>query len=163
MYFGDLVFLWEKMNNVKNIATLLLSIFILMSCENEIPRTEPEFPGDVYPVKIETSQLSYDQNKKVAIEIINTCDSIAMYFKCSSYEGIPPVVYQLSDEEWKGYWAPICNGYNSFCCLDFQAGELYRDTLDVELITGTYRLEYQFIVSPGHNYIPYYSNSFDVK
>jgi hypothetical protein len=117
----------------------------------------------VFPIQIKTDKAKYSASEAIQVEVTNGSDSLAMYYKCSSVKGIPFIIYKLEDKSWSAYWAPVCDGYRSFCCPEFLAGELYKDTLDMVFKSGTYKLEYQFIVWPGHEYVPFYSNSFNVK
>ncbi len=136
---------------------------ILCSCEKQDNQIETQFPGDVYPIKIATNKIWYSKIERIPIEIVNASDSLAMYYKCSSYEGISPNVYKLTNGEWTPYWVPLCDGFLSFCCPRLFAGESYKDTLDIDFTTGTYRLEYQFIVRPSHEYKSFFSNSFEIR
>lgn len=140
-----------------------MACLVLSYCEKQDNQIETKFSGDVFPIKIETNKTWYTKIEPIPIEIVNTSDSLAMYYTCSSYEGIPPNVYKLTNGEWTAYWVPMCDGFMSFCCPSFFAGESYKDTLDIDFNTGTYRLEYQFIVRPGHEYKSFFSNSFDIR
>jgi hypothetical protein len=99
----------------------------------------------------------------IKVEVINVSDSLAMYYKCSSVEGIPANIYKFEEKSWNIYWSPICDGYHSFCCPELIAGESYKDTMELIFDKGTYRLEYQFIVRPSHEFVSYYSNLFKVE
>ena len=136
---------------------------ILSSCERKDNQIDTKFPGDVFPIKIETNKTSYSKIEGIPIEIVNTSDSLAMYYKCSSYEGIPPLVYKMTNGEWSAFWGPLCDGFRSYCCPSFLAGESYKDTLHIDFSSGTYRLEYQFIVRPSHEYKSFFSNSFNIR
>ena len=134
---------------------VLSLVMILNSCE----RTD----RDVTPIKIITDKEIYSVNENIKLEIINCSDSIARYFICSSYNGIPPNIFKLENQAWTVYWSPICNGYSSYCCNELQIDESYKDTLEVEFERGTYRIEYQFIVRPSHEYKSYFSNPIEFK
>jgi hypothetical protein len=107
--------------------------------------------------------VTYSPDENIKVELTNNSDSIASYFVCSSFRGIPPSIYKLENSSWSAYWIPQCNGYSSFCCATLQPGESYKDTLDLDLVKGTYRIEYQFIVRPSHDHKSYYSSSIMIK
>jgi hypothetical protein len=139
---------------MKNIfLTLIVMPLILASISCEKTKK------DATPIQIITDKETYSVNESIKLEIINSTDSIASYFVCSSYKGIPPNIYKFENNSWTGFWGPICNGFSSYCCAELQKGESYKDTLVVEFEKGTYRIEYQFIVRPSHEYKSYFSNS----
>ncbi len=115
------------------------------------------------PIKILTDKATYSLGETIKVEVINNSDSIANYYVCSSFKGIPPNILKFDNGSWKAFWSPICNGFTSFCCLGLMTGDTYKDTLDYALVKGTYRLEYQFIVRPSHEYKSYFSNAIEVK
>jgi len=117
---------------------------------------------DSFPIQINTNKNTYSIDENIQVELINNSDSTAYYFVCSSYKGIPPNIYKLVNNSWSGYWSPICFG-SSYCCAILQAGESYKDTLDIDFEKGTYRIEYLFIVRPSHDYKSYFSNSIKIK
>jgi hypothetical protein len=133
---------------------LLFIVLPLMMVSSSCERTN----RDVTPIKIITDKEIYSVNESIKLEIINSKDSIARYFVCSSYKGIPPNIYKLENSSWTFFWGPICNGYSSYCCNELQKGASYKDTLEIEFEIGTYRIEYQFIVRPNHEYKSYFSN-----
>jgi len=138
---------------MKNIFLTLIVLSLIMassSCE--------KIKKDATPIKIITDKETYSVNESIKLEITNSTDSIARYFVCSSYKGIPPNIYKLENNSWTGFWGPICNGYSSYCCAELQKGASYKDTLAIEFEKGTYRIEYQFIVRPSHEYKSYFSN-----
>ena len=143
------------MTKVYLIFIFISAVLICTSCQKEKSATTP--------IQIITDKAEYSTEEIIKVELTNISDSSAMYYKCSSYDGIPVNIYKLEGNSWGLYWAPICDGFSSFCCLQFLAGEIYNDTLDVELNKGTYRLEYQFIVRPGNEYESFFSNSFTVE
>ena len=143
---------------MKSFLLKLLTPFIIltfMCCEKN--------KTDSAPIQIITDKETYSSNESIKLEIINSSDSIASYFVCSSYKGIPPNIYKLENDSWIGYWGPICNGYSSYCCAELQNGASYKDTLAIEFEKGTYRIEYQFIVRPGHEYKSYFSQKIEIK
>ena len=138
---------------MKNIFLRLIVLTIILasaSCE--------KIKKDSTPIQIITDKETYSVNESIKLEIINSSDSIARYFVCSSYKGIPPNIYRFENNSWTGFWGPICNGFSSFCCYELQKGASYKDTLAIEFERGTYRIEYQFIVRPSHEYKSYFSN-----
>ena len=143
---------------MKRFSIILVITFLLISligCEkHEVFNT---------PIKIKTTKTSYAFNEDVVIEVTNLSDSIANYYICSSYQGIPPLIQKLKNKSWTAYWTPICDGFISHCCGELQPNESYRDTLKIDFNQGYYRVEYQLIVRPSHEYIPYYSNKFQIK
>ncbi len=143
------------MTKVYLVFFFISAVLICTSCEKE--------KGATVPIQIITDKTDYSTGEMVKVEVTNISDSLAMFYKCSSYEGIPPNIYKLEGNSWNIYWAPICDGFSSFCCLQFIAGESYNDTLDLVFNNGTYRLEYQFIVRPGNEYESFFSNSFSVE
>lgn len=143
------------MKNEYFVFMILLGIFMIISCEKE--------KSTVLPIQIETDRSSYPTTENVKVIVTNTSDSIVRYYHCSSYEGIPPNIYKLENNSWIVFWAPVCNGYESFCCPELLADESFGDTLELQFIPGTYKLEYQFIVKPGHDYQSFYSDPFTVE
>ena len=133
----------------------LASIFVFNSCEKEENK-----PNNL---QILTDKGSYSVGEEIIIELINNSGSLAQYFVCSSYNGIPPNVYKLENNEWTGYWSPICNGYSSYCCSSIQKGNTYKDTIAISFDKGTYRIEYQLIVQPSQVYKSFFSNTIEVK
>lgn len=141
---------------MKNCLIILaLSCCLYFNCERE--------KADITPIQIITDKESYSVNESIKLEIINSSDSVARYFVCSSYSGIPPNIYRLENNSWTGYWGPICNGYSSYCCNELQKGATYKDTISVEFEKGSYRIEYQFIVRPSHEYKSYFSKSIKIE
>ena len=118
---------------------------------------------DTSPILIMTNKGIYSVGEKIQVQLINQSDSIANYFVCSSFNGIPPNIYKLENNSWTGYWGPICNGYSSYCCATLDPRSTYKDTLDLALTKGTYRIEYQFIVRPSHDYVSFFSNNMTVQ
>jgi hypothetical protein len=143
------------MNKIFPILIFFSIAFLFIKCEKG--------QTDSYPIQINTDKETYSANEKIHIELTNNSDSIASYFVCSSFKGIPPNIYKLENNSWSGYWGPICNGFSSYCCAILQPGESYKDTLDLDLVKGTYRIEYQFIVRPSHDYKSFYSSSIKIK
>lgn len=143
------------MTKVYLVFVYISAVLICTSCEKEKSAT--------VPIQIITDKTDYSTGEMIKVEVTNIYDSLAMFYKCSSYEGIPTNIYKLEGNSWSIYWAPICDGFSSFCCLQFLAGESYNDTLDLVFNNGTYRLEYQFIVRPGNEYESFFSNSFSVE
>jgi hypothetical protein len=131
------------------------AMIFFTACEKENRSTTP--------IQIITDKTDYSTGEMIKVEVTNISDSLAMFYKCSSYDGIPVNIYKLEGNSWGVYWAPICDGFSSFCCLQFLAGESYNDTLDLVFNNGTYRMEYQFIVRPGNEYESFFSNSFSVE
>jgi hypothetical protein len=139
------------MKNIFFTLIVLSLIFAFDSCEKI--RKNPT------PIQIITDKETYSISESIKLEIVNSNDSIARYFVCSSFKGIPPNIYKLENNSWVGYWGPICDGYSSYCCNELQKGASYKDTLEIEFEIGTYRIEYQFIVRPSHEYKSYFSNA----
>ena len=96
---------------------LILAILTLNSCEKE--------KGVVLPIQIKTNKVDYFKVETIKVEVKNVSDSVARYYKCSSVEGIPFNIDRLEDKSWNAYWGPICDGYNSFCCLCKQKMIMY--------------------------------------
>jgi hypothetical protein len=136
------------------VFTLLITI---ISCG------EKEKIGNDMPINIETNKSSYSNKEIVTFLFENTTDSIAYYYKCSSYDGIPYSIFKLENKSWNFYWGPMCDGYRSYCCPTLLPGTIGRDTLNMELEAGIYKLEYSFIVRPSHDYVQYYSNTFKIE
>jgi hypothetical protein len=136
--------------------TFTLWVAVISCDEKEKLETE-------MPIKIETNKSSYSQNESISFLVNNTSDSLAYYYKCSSYEGIPFSIFKLENNAWNCYWSPICDGYRSYCCPSLVQAIPNRDTLKMELDPGTYKLEYSFIVRPSHEYMSYYSNTFKIE
>jgi hypothetical protein len=137
---------------------LILTLFYtIISCEDK------EKDKKEVPIKIETDKLTYSTSESILILVENASDSLAFYYKCSSYEGIPFSIFKLENNKWNCYWSSICDGYRSYCCPSLMAGTINRDTLIMELETGIYRLEYSFIVRPSHDYSSFNSNTFKIE
>jgi hypothetical protein len=136
------------------ILTLLFTIF---SCEDR------EKDNKEMAIRIETNKLTYSTSESILISVENASDSLAFYYKCSSYDGIPYSILKLEDNNWNFYWSSICDGYRSYCCPSLMSGTINRDTLNMALETGTYKLEYSFIVRPSHDYSSYKSNTFKIE
>ncbi|MCG6189416.1 MULTISPECIES: hypothetical protein [Maribellus] len=135
---------------------LLLSLFIFsFSCNKE-----DDFYKDVV---IETDKEKYSTKENVLIKVSNNYADEISYYKCSSYDGIPPSVLKYSNNEWTGFWGPICNGYSSWCCNGLDAKEIYLDTLNLNFEKGIYRIEYSFIIKHGEGYHSFYSNEFQIE
>jgi hypothetical protein len=134
---------------------LLISVFIAF-CGCEKGKTETG------SIQIMTDKETYAVGDKIQVELVNQSDSIARYFVCSSYSGIPPNIYKLENNSWTGYWGPICNGFSSYCCAALDSKATYKDTLNLALVKGIYRIEYQFIVRPSHVYVSFFSNNMTV-
>lgn len=138
------------------VRTLLISIFIcvfLFSCEEENNEI----------VKIKTDKVSYSIDEQVKVEIVNHYESVLNYYICSSYTGIPPVIWKYKNNDWTGYWSPICDGFISHCCGEFTPDNIYEDIFDLEFEKGTYKIEYSFIVEHGEGYQSFYSNEFQIE
>ena len=142
-----------KRFSVFTIITFLL--ILLIGCEKHVELN--------VPINIKTTKSSYAHNENVVIEVTNLSDSIAGYYICSSYKGIPPLIENLKNNSWTAYWSPLCDGFISHCCGELQPNALYRDTLKIDFNRGYYRVEYQLIVKPSHEYVSYYSNKFQIK
>ena len=148
----------EKLHKMKRYVTRFTPIFLLtllLACE--------ENDGVKNPIEIKTNKRLYESSEDIVIEISNLSDSVARYYICSSYDGIPPKVEKLNQNSWTAYWVALCDAYISHCCGELQSGKSYKDTLEMDFSQGTYRLEYEFIIYPSHNYEYYYSPEFQVK
>jgi hypothetical protein len=143
------------MKKIYPILTFIFAIYIFNNCEKG--------KSNSLPIQIITDKLNYSTTENIKIELINNSDSIAYYFNCSSYKGIAPSFYKLENNSWTGYWAPLCNGYSSYCCSKLQPGDSYHDTLNIALEKGTFRIEYQFVIGPSHEYESFFSSSIKVE
>lgn len=143
---------------MKNISklTVIIFCFILFGCEKDNNDENIENPTLI----IQTDKEIYSVNDLVAIEIIKQYEIEIEYFICSSYTGIPPIIWKYEDNGWTGFWAPICDGFISHCCGKLEAHDNYDDIFDLEFEKGTYRIEYSFIVEHGQGYQIFYSNEF---
>lgn len=141
--------------------TIPFIIILLIACENSIDNINSDGFSDT--LLIQTSKIRNGQKEYIMIELTNYYDSTAYYYKCSSYSGIPPVIYKSENNEWVGYWTPICNGFSSYCCLGLAKGEKYTDLMDIEFEKGTYKIEYQFIIGHGTGYQVFTSNVFYIE
>ena len=117
----------------------------------------------IQPIQVCTNKGQYSADEKIIVEVINLSDSAALYFKCSSYQGIPPSVFELKNNNMTAYSIPVCDGYISHCCGLLPAGITYRDTLEIDFLPGHYIIEYSLIVHPGHEYESYFSNVFQIE
>ncbi|WP_319590147.1 hypothetical protein [uncultured Draconibacterium sp.] len=141
---------------MKKIKFILGLIFLIgvISCDKE--------KNDNQNIQISTNKVSYSSSESVYLEISNHYDTELSYYICSSYDGIPPSIWILKDDEWTGFWGPICDGFQSHCCGALEPQTEYKDTLDITFEKGTYKIEYSFIVEHGEGYQSFYSNEFTV-
>ena len=131
--------------------TIMLICIILFSCEKE---------ENNQIVIIQTDKEVYSIGESVSVEIINHYNNGIDYSICSSYTGIPPIIWKYEENDWTGYWAPICNGYESYCCEELEANESYEDMFLLEFEKGKYRIEYCFVIEDGQECQSLYSNEF---
>ena len=143
------------MNKFYSVLILIPALLVFFGCEKS--------RIDNSPIEIKTNKKIYSRFDNIQIEIKNHGDSIAYYYVCSPYVGIPPNLYIFKENSWTGYWSPICYGSNSYCCGELQKGDIFKDTLNIELEIGLYRLEYLFIIRPSHEYESFYSETFRVE
>jgi major membrane immunogen (membrane-anchored lipoprotein) len=143
------------MKKIYPVLIIISAILVLISCE--------KVKTSSIPIQIITDKVTYSTFENIKVELINNSDSVARYFVCSSYKGIPPNIYKLENNSWNAYWGPICNGFSSYCCAELLGGASSKDTLHIELERGIYRIEYQFIVRPSHDYKSFFSNSIKVE
>ena len=138
-------------------STLFIGIFVilLMGCNKE--------KNDNQNLQISTDKLTYASKETVKVNITNNYETELSYYVCSSYEGIPPAILKYENNNWTGFWSPICNGYTSFCCEEFESQSNYNDTLNIAFEKGTYKIAYNFIVEHGEGYQSFYSNEFKVE
>jgi len=114
-------------------------------------------------VIIRTDKDCYSIGEEVKVEIINNCESILEYYICSSYTGIPPLFLKYENDEWTGFWSPICDAYLSHCCGEFEPHDKYEDIFNLEFEKGIYKIEYSFFVEHGEGYQSFYSNEFRIE
>ena len=114
-------------------------------------------------VIVKTDKVTYSIEEQVQVEIINNYESVINYYICSSYTGITPVIWKYENDDWTGFWSPICDGFLSHCCGEFEPYDKYEDTFNLEFEKGTYKIEYSFIVEPGEGYQSFYSNEFRIE
>lgn len=133
----------------------LILLIGLISCDKE--------KNENQNLLISTDKLSYSSNEPVYVNMSNHYESELSYYVCSSYDGIPPTIWKNENNEWTGFWSPICDGFISHCCGEFESQSNYRDTLNITFEKGTYRIEYSFIVEHGGGYQSFYSNEFTVN
>jgi hypothetical protein len=131
----------------------LTAILFLTTCEKDnVPR-----------VNVIGIKNHYSADNGIFIELSNTSDSMAYYYICSGYDGIPPVIEKLNGNNWTGYFSPLCDGYLSHCCAELPGKSSCKDTIQIEFENGTYRIGYEFIVRPGHDYESFYSKPFRIE
>lgn len=142
----------KKHNSILIMFTLIFSFYF---CGNSDDSSSP--------IQIITDKNRYSTDENVVIKVSNLSDSTARFFICSSYKGIPPAVYKLKKDNWTSYWAPICDGFRSYCCGELSSGDTYKDTLELDFEPGYYRIAYMFIIEPDHDYVTYFSNEFHME
>ena len=137
-------------------STFLIGIIIVFfsGCDKE----KNETPN----LLISTDKLTYTSDEKVKINITNNFENVLDYYICSSYNGIPPSILKYENDDWTGFWGPICDGFISHCCGELEPQIAYNDTFDIMFEKGTYKIEYSFIVEPGGGYQSFFSNEFTV-
>lgn len=140
---------------IRALFTSILICSFLFSCEED--------NNDKNIVIIKTDKVSYSIDEQVKVEIINHYESVLKYYICSSYTGIPPVIWKYENNDWTGYWSPNCDGFISHCCGEFMPDIIYEDIFDLEFGKGTYKIEYSFIVEQGEGYQSFFSNEFQIK
>lgn len=142
---------------MKKIKFILVIIILIgfISCDKE--------KNDNQNLQISTDKLSYSSDESVYVNIANNYETELSYYVCSSYEGISPLIMKFKDNNWTGYWSPICNGYASYCCGILESQTEYKDTLNITFEKGTYKIEYSFIVEHGEDYQSFYSNEFKIE
>lgn len=145
----------KQMKNLTKLAVLFL-VLIIFSCEKEDDKTE----NTNQSVIIQTDKENYSVGETVFIEIMNHYDKNVEYYICSSYTGIPPIIYKYVDNEWTGYWAPICDGFISRCCGELEANDMHEDAFNFDFEKGKYKVEYMFVIEHGQGYQTFYSNEF---
>ncbi len=133
---------------------IAIIIIFLCSCDKEKNGNEN--------LLISTDKITYTPNEKVKINITNNFENVIDYYICSSYKGIPPSILKYENDDWTGFWGPICDGFISHCCGGLEPQIAYNDTLNVTFEKGTYKIEYSFIVEHGGGYQSFYSNEFTV-
>jgi len=141
---------FKEMRNITKL-TIFFICLIILNCEKE---------DNNKPLIIKTNNDNYTTGELVSIEIVNKYDTNIDYYMCSSYSGIPPVIYKYINNVWTGYWAPLCDGFISHCCGVLETNDIYKDTFNLEFEQGKYRIEYEFIVEYGQGYQSFYSNEF---
>ena len=134
--------------------TVLFIIIILTGCEEE---------NSDQSIIIQTDKAVYSVGESVYVEIINNYDNSISYGICSSYTGIPPIIWKYEENNWTAYWAPICNGFESYCCEQLEAHDSYEDLFELEFEKGRYRIDYLFIVAQEQESENFYSNEFIVE
>lgn len=130
-------------------------LILLFGCEKE--------KNDNQNLKISTDKTIYSLREKVIINITNNFENALSYYICSSYNGIPPSILKYENDNWAGYWEPICDGFISHCCGEFEQQSNYMDTLNIAFEKGTYKIEYSFIVESGEGYQSFHSNEFEIE
>jgi hypothetical protein len=135
-------------------TVLLIGVIIiaLFGCDKE--------KNDNPNLVISTDKLIYTSKEEVKINITNNYESVLSYYICSSYNGIPPSILKYENDDWTGYWGPICDGFFSHCCGEFEPNSEYDDTFNINFEKGTYKIEYSFIIEHGEGYQSFYSNEF---
>lgn len=136
------------------LLTGVVIIGFLYSCEKE---------NNNETVIIKTDKVSYSIEEEVEVEIINNYESVIEYYICSSYTGITPVIWKYENDDWTGFWSPLCDNFFSHCCGEFEPNDKYEDIFTLEFEKGTYRIEYSFIVESGEGYQSFYSNEFRIE
>ena len=134
---------------------IVIMVPVVFGCENE--------KYSNHEIIITTDKSTYTAGEKVAVKILNNSDSIAAYFVCSGYKGISPLICKFEDDNWTGFWSPICNGFSSYCCDKLPSHSTYLDTLNLQFDSGIYRIEYNFILNSKEGYQPFYLGNFIVK
>jgi hypothetical protein len=133
------------------------------SKDKEEPDSETDTDADTAVIRITTDKLKYNLNEPVKVVVTSHTDSMAYYFVCSSFEGMPPTIEKLENDIWKPYFVPVCNGFSSYCCVEFKPKAVWKDTLQIASVKGTFRIEYSLRVQPAANSESFYSKPFKVE
>jgi hypothetical protein len=91
---------------------VFFSIIVLSNCEKYIYSDRNSNLNNYNDtILIKTNKENYIPGEFVIVELTNYFDSVAYYFHCSSYDGIPPIIYKSENSIWTGYLTPICDGF----------------------------------------------------
>jgi|SRR5688572_407223 hypothetical protein len=134
---------------------LLLTLSVLSSCDES-------FMDSVSDSIVTTDKTSYQLQENVIVTVDNKTGEELSYYVCSGCRNAPYMIQKLAGLNWEPVYAPICNGYMSYCCKSILENELFRDTISWQYFAaGLYRFEYSFQTNEERK--EYYSKVFEVR
>ena len=132
---------------MKKSLYVLLILSLIYSCEKHGTDSPIEKRID-----ITLDKEIYSPNDKVGFCLQNLMDSTAYFYACNGYPKPQPYIEKYMNNKWTIYYATMCDGYRSYCCVGFKQFELIRDTIILNNFeTGNYRTIFNFEVRNNNN------------